>query len=89
MSRENSLMPPKFSSIALWVGVAMITASIYFFLVAISLMTQLVPPVVAALLSAIIGFVMLSAGTSLIRTYVVSRVLEQDGSTKSSDLKNP
>jgi len=82
-------MPPKFSSIALWVGVAMITASIYFFLVAISLMTQLVPPVVAALLSAIIGFVMLSAGTSLIRTYVVSRVLEQDGSTKSSDLKTP
>ncbi len=57
----------------------MIAASVYFFLVAISLMSQLVPAVVAALLSAIIGFVMLSAGTSLIRTYVVSRVLEGDG----------
>ena len=81
------MAPPKFSSIALWVGVGMIVASIYFFLVAISLMSQLVPEVVAALLSAIIGFVMLSAGTSLIRTYVVSRVLEQDGASKASDLK--
>ena len=81
------MTPPKFSSIALWVGVGMIAASIYFFLVAISLMSQLVPEVVAALLSAIIGFVMLSAGTSLIRTYVVSRVLEQDGASKTSDLK--
>ncbi len=71
-------MPPKFSSIALWAGLGMIAASVYFFLVAISLMSQLVPAVVAALLSAIIGFVMLSAGTSLIRTYVVSRVLEGD-----------
>ncbi len=72
-------MPPKFSAIALWAGLGMIAASVYFFLVAISLMSQLVPAVVAALLSAIIGFVMLSAGTSLIRTYVVSRVLEGDG----------
>jgi ascorbate-specific PTS system EIIC-type component UlaA len=35
---------------------------------------------VGGLLSAIIGFVMLSAGTTLIRTYVVARVVEQNPS---------
>ena len=69
-------MPPRFSSIALWSGLGLIAASIYFFLQAVGLIGY--TEVVAALLSAIIGFVMLSAGTSLIRTYVISRVAEQD-----------
>ncbi len=77
-------MPARFSSVALWAGIAMIGAAIYFFLAAISLISPPATEVVAALLSAIIGFVMLSAGTSLIRTYVVSRVLEQDATKKAA-----
>ena len=71
-------MPPRFSSIALWAGLGLIAASVYFFLAAISLIRPPLTEVVSALLSAVIGFVMLSAGTSLIRTYVISRVAEQD-----------
>ncbi len=76
-------MPPRFSSSALWAGVGLIAASIYFFLAAISLISPPATEVVAALLSAVIGFVMLSAGTSLIRTYVISRVAEQDQTKKT------
>ena len=76
-------MPPRFSSIALWAGIGLIGASIYFFLAAISLISPPATEVVAALLSAVIGFVILSAGTSLIRTYVVSRVLEGDAAKKT------
>jgi len=61
----------------------MIATSIYFFLAAISLISPPATEVVAGLLSAIIGFVMLSAGTSLVRTYVVSRVLEGDAQKKT------
>lgn len=77
------MSPPKYSSIALWSGLGLVAASIYFFLASISLISPPATEVVAALLSAIIGFVMLSAGTSLIRTYVISRVAEQDQSTKA------
>jgi bacteriorhodopsin len=70
-------MPPKYSSSALWAGVGLIGGAVYFFLAAISLISPPATEVVAALLSAIIGFVMLSAGTTLIRTYVVTRVAEQ------------
>ena len=76
-------MPPKFSSVVLWAGIAMIATSIYFFLAAISLISPPATEVVAGLLSAIIGFVLLSAGTSLVRTYVVSRVLESDAEKKT------
>jgi len=76
-------VPPRFSSSALWAGVGLIAASIYFFLAAISLISPPATEVVAALLSAVIGFVMLSAGTSLIRTYVISRVAEQDQTKKT------
>jgi len=61
----------------------MIATSIYFFLAAISLISPPATEVVAGLLSAIIGFVLLSAGTSLVRTYVVSRVLESDAEKKT------
>ena len=47
-------------------------------LAAVTLISPPAQAVVAALLSARIGFVMLSAGTTLVRTYVVARVVEQN-----------
>lgn len=70
--------PRRFAAASLWVGVALIAISIYFFLAAVTLISPPAQAVVAALLSAVIGFVMLSAGTALIRTYVVARVVEQN-----------
>ncbi len=67
----------RFAGISLWAGIVLIGVSIYFFLAAITLISPPTQAVVAALLSAIIGFAMLGAGTSLIRTYVVARVVEQ------------
>jgi len=69
--------PRRFAAISLWAGVALIALSIYFFLAARTLISPPSQAVVAALLSAVIGFAMLGAGTSLIRTYVVARVIEQ------------
>ncbi len=68
----------RFAAASLWVGIALIAISIYFFLASVTLISPPAQAVVAALLSAIIGFVMLSAGTTLIRTYVVARVVEQN-----------
>jgi len=68
----------RFAAVSLWAGVALIAVSIYFFLASVTLISPPAQAVVAALLSAIIGFVMLSAGTTLIRTYVVARVVEQN-----------
>jgi hypothetical protein len=70
--------PKRFAAASLWVGIALIAISIYFFLAAVTLISPPAQAVVAALLSAIIGFVMLSAGTTLVRTYVVARVVEQN-----------
>ena len=66
----------RFAVASLWVGIALVAVSIYFFLASVTLISPPAQAVVAALLSAIIGFVMLSAGTTLIRTYVVARVVE-------------
>lgn len=77
----------KFSSISLWAGVALIALAVYFFLAAVSLISPPAQAVVAALLSAVIGFVMLSAGTSLIRTYVITRVVEQNPEPESQKQK--
>lgn len=73
----------KYSTVSLWVGVVLIGVSIYFFLASVSLIAA-ATAVVAGLLSAIIGFVMLSSGASLIRTYVLARIAEQDTTTKTS-----
>lgn len=70
--------PKRFAAVSLWVGIALIATSIYFFLASVTLISPPSQAVVAALLSAIIGFVMLSAGTTLVRTYVVARVVEQN-----------
>ncbi len=79
MSAGNVTAGPakKFAAASLWVGIALIGVSIYFFLASITLISPPTEAVVAALLSAVIGFVMLSAGTTLIRTYVVARAVEQ------------
>ncbi len=61
---------------------ALIAVSVYFFLAAVSLISPPAQAVVAALLSAVIGFVMLSAGTALIRTYVIARTVEKNPETK-------
>jgi len=75
-------MARKYSSTSLWVGVGLITVSVYFFLASVSLISPPAQAVVAALLSAVIGFVMLSAGTALIRTYVIARTVEQGEQAK-------
>ncbi len=69
--------------VALIVGVALIGVSIYFFIAAVSLISSPTEEVVASILSAIIGFVLLSAGTTLIRTYVVARVAERKEGTEA------
>ena len=68
----------RFAAASLWVGILLIAVSIYFFLASVTLISPPAQAVVAALLSAVIGFVMLSAGTTLVRTYVVARVVEQN-----------
>lgn len=79
MTATTATPNPKRSAIvSLWVGVALIVVSIYFFLASVSLIQPPAQAVVASLLSAIIGFVVLSAGTTLVRTYVVARVVEQN-----------
>ena len=79
-SGSTSGTPRRFAAASLWVGIGLIAISIYFFLASVTLISPPAQAVVAALLSAIIGFVMLSAGTTLIRTYVVARVVEQNPS---------
>jgi len=75
-------MARKYSSTSLWAGVGLIAVSVYFFLASVSLISPPAQAVVAALLSAVIGFVMLSAGTALIRTYVIARAVEQGEQAK-------
>jgi hypothetical protein len=77
-SGTGASTPRRFAAASLWVGIALIAISIYFFLASVTLISPPSQAVVAALLSAIIGFVMLSAGTTLVRTYVVARVVEQN-----------
>jgi len=77
-SGSSAGSPRRFAAASLWVGIALIAISIYFFLAAVTLISPPTQAPVGGLLSAIIGFVMLSAGTTLIRTYVVARVVEQN-----------
>jgi hypothetical protein len=77
-SGTSASTPRRFAVASLWVGIALIAISVYFFLASVTLISPPTQAVVAALLSAIIGFVMLSAGTTLVRTYVVARVVEQN-----------
>ena len=64
-------------TIPLWLGIALIAVAVYFFSYAVNYMLPQSQAVVAGLLSAIIGFASLSAGTSLVRTFVISRAAEK------------
>lgn len=75
-------MPRRYASMSLWVGIALIGVSIYFFLAGVSLISPPSQAVVAGLLSSVIGFAMLSAGTAMIRTYVIARAVEQNPETR-------
>lgn len=63
------------STLSLAIGVVLISVAVYFFLAAISYIAT-TQAVVAGLLAAVIGFATLSAGTSLIRTFVITRAAE-------------
>lgn len=59
------------------VGIALIAIAIYFFLESLTYIQPPTSDVVAGLLSAVIGFVTISAGTALMRSYLISRVAER------------
>ena len=66
-----------FGTASFIVGVVLIGLAIFFFLESITYIQAPSTSVVAGLLSAVIGFVTLSAGTTLIRSYLISRVAER------------
>jgi len=67
-----SKFEPKVSGyLALAIGVILIAVSIYFFFISIGLMAGY--QVAASLLSALIGFTLLSAGTTIVRSWIISR----------------
>jgi hypothetical protein len=70
-------MVSRYSSIVLFIGIVLIAIALYFFLAAITLISPPNYSVVASLLSTVIGFLMLSTGTSLIKTYVITRAAEK------------
>lgn len=57
--------------LTLLIGIILIGVSIYFFVISIGLMAGY--QVAAALLSALIGFTLLSAGTTILRSWIISR----------------
>ena len=62
----------RLSTVSLAIGLLLIAISVYFFLAAVSYIAPPTQAVVAGLLSAVIGFAMLSAGTRLVRTFLIS-----------------
>lgn len=71
-----SRAPRILSTASFVVGVVLIAIAIFFFLEAVTYIQAPSTSVVAGLLSAVIGFATLSAGTSLIRSYLISKVTE-------------
>ena len=59
------------------VGIVLIAAAVYFFLESLTYIQPPASDVVSGLLAAVIGFVTLSAGTAVIRSYLISRVAER------------
>jgi len=60
------------SYFTLGIGIVLIAISIYFFFISIGLMAEY--QVAASLLSALIGFTLLSAGTTIVRSWMISSV---------------
>lgn len=65
------------SIVSFVVGIALIATAIYFFLESLTYIQTPASDVVSGLLAAVFGFVTLSAGTTLIRSYLISRVAER------------
>ncbi len=57
------------SRIPLFIGMLMVLASFYFFILSINLMSDY--KVSSSILSAIIGFILLSYGTAIIRSWLL------------------
>jgi hypothetical protein len=70
-------MDGRLSNSILVIGLILIAIAVYFFLAAITLISPPNYSVVASLLSAVVGFLMLSTGTSMIKTYVITRAAEK------------
>jgi len=66
-----------YSALLLGIGMVLISIAVYFFLVAITLISPPNYSVVASLLSAVVGFLMLSTGSSLIKTFVITKAAEK------------
>ncbi len=66
-----------YSGVSLAIGMILIAVAVYFFLAAITLISPPNYSVVASLLSALVGFLMLSTGSSLIKTYVITKAAEK------------
>ncbi|MFQ6134464.1 MAG: hypothetical protein ACE5KU_01450 [Nitrososphaerales archaeon] len=77
-------MARRYSGVLLVIGMILIAIAVYFFLAAITLISPPNYSVVASLLSAIVGFLMLSTGSSLIKTYVITKTAEKTESEAKS-----
>ncbi len=58
-------------------AIALILVSLYFFLLSISLASAAEPNITASLLSALIGFSVLSSGVTILRSWAIARVAER------------
>ncbi len=63
----------RYSSLAWLLAYGLIGLSIYFLLLSVTYMASDEPHVAASLLSALIGFILLSAGSSIARTIILAR----------------
>ena len=57
-------------------GIFLLLASLYFFLLSLELVSGAVQNITASLLSALIGFSLLSAGVTLLRSWALARAAE-------------
>ena len=57
-------------------AITLMAASFYFFLLSISMVSSPTPNVTASLLSALIGFSVLSAGVTIMRSWALARAAE-------------
>lgn len=63
-------------------ALALILVSLYFFLISISLASAAEPNVTASLLSALIGFSVLSSGVTILRSWAIARAAERAAEQK-------
>jgi len=59
------------------VAVVLVVVSIYFFIISLNLATAAQPNITASLLAALIGFSLLSAGVTVLKSWALSRAAEK------------